>query len=209
MRVKKVILLGESNYVLDVVLERHNDCVYLAQLAASGEIELVIPDYSFAEVEAKLREIESQFLLVFERAKAVLEKLLTSRREKKAHARRQSALDECNVHIHASVKEARDALEALQAVALPIAFTSNIDAAAKLRRVRGRPPHDIKDLEIYESILAFARLNQSPDVAMVFLERDVTHFDVPEVKSELAAVGVEIYFMAGEAVKRIRELLGK
>jgi hypothetical protein len=64
-------------------------------------------------------------------------------------------------------------------------------------------------LEIYESILAFARLNQSPDVAMVFLERDVTHFDVPEVKSELAAVGVEIYFMAGEAVKRIRELLGK
>jgi hypothetical protein len=100
-------------------------------------------------------------------------------------------------------------LEALQAVALPIAFTPNIDAAAKLRRVRGRPPHDIKDLEIYESILAFARLNQSPDVAMVFLERDVTHFDVPEVKSELAAVGVEIYFMAGEAVKRIRELLGK
>jgi hypothetical protein len=44
---------------------------------------------------------------------------------------------------------------------------------------------------------------------MVFLQRDALHFDNPEVKAELAALDVEIYFSAGEAVRRIRELLGK
>ncbi len=44
---------------------------------------------------------------------------------------------------------------------------------------------------------------------MIFLERDAAHFDVPEIKAELAAVDVEIYFSAGEVVKRVRELLNK
>jgi len=44
---------------------------------------------------------------------------------------------------------------------------------------------------------------------MIFLERDKAHFDVSEVKSELADVGVEIYFSAGDVVKHVRELLGK
>lgn len=71
------------------------------------------------------------------------------------------------------------------------------------------PPLDVKDIELYESILAFARLNRSPDAVMVFLQRDALHFDNPEIKAELAALDVEIYFSAGEAVRRIRELLGK
>jgi hypothetical protein len=64
-------------------------------------------------------------------------------------------------------------------------------------------------LEIYESILAFARLNRSPRLAIIFLERDAAHFDLPEIKTELADVDVEIYFSAGETVRRVREFLGK
>lgn len=47
---KRVMLLAETNYVLDVCLTRHHDCQYLLQLAGDSEIELVVPDYALAEV---------------------------------------------------------------------------------------------------------------------------------------------------------------
>lgn len=68
-----------------------------------------------------------------------------------------------------------------------IPFTPEIHAASHLRRV--------------------ARLDRSPQFAIIFLERDAAHFDLPEIKTELAAAGVEVYFTAGETVHRMRELL--
>jgi hypothetical protein len=63
---------------------------------------------------------------------------------------------------------ARSLLDDLQRIATRIPFTGEILAAARLRKARRAPPKDVKDLEIYESILAFARLNQSLDVAFIF-----------------------------------------
>lgn len=206
---RMVLLISESNFLLDVAFERRKDCLYLRDLAVAEELQLVIPEYAFAEVEAKLASFEAYWLNMFEKAKAVLEELPASRRQKEAHTQRLNIFDDCIALVSDSLKEARDGVNALYAVTLQVAFTPEIDMAAKLRRVRGRHPRDVKDLEIYESILYFARQNQKNDLKMIFLERDVAHFDVPEVKAELADVSVEIYFSAGEVVKRVRELLGK
>ncbi len=58
-------------------------------------------------------------------------------------------------------------------------------------------------------ILAFARANRNPRFTFVFLQHDAAHFDLPELRAELAAHAVEIYFTAGEATQRVRGLLGK
>lgn len=61
MTTKRVILLAETNYLLDVVLERHKNCAYLFELAANKEIILAIPECAFCEAAAKLRDIEAQY----------------------------------------------------------------------------------------------------------------------------------------------------
>jgi hypothetical protein len=100
---------------------------------------------------------QSQDNFMFEKAKAVLEELPASRRQKEAHTQHLKIFDDCISLVSDSLKEARDGVNALYAVTIQIAFTPEIDIAAKLRRAREHPPHDVKDLEIYESILYFAK----------------------------------------------------
>jgi hypothetical protein len=42
---------------------------------------------------------------------------------------------------------------------------------------------------------------------MLFLTFDKEDFNVPSVRDELAVVNIELFFSAGECVRRIRELL--
>lgn len=198
----KVMFLSESNYALDICYTRHRDCLYLFRLALDGEIELIIPEYALAEVEAKLKQKETEWINTITAAQAVS-------RELSSNALREQILADMIEEIRQMIVEAIGALNELRRVATRIPFTGDILAASRLRRARRAPPHDVKDLEIYESILAFARLNKDTGLKMVFLERDAAHFNISEIKAELAAVGVEIYFSAGEAVRRVRELLGK
>jgi len=188
--------------VLDVCLTRHHDCQYLLQLAGDGEIELVVPDYALAEVEAKLKTLELERIEAIQAAQAVIRTLPPDAERERIFAETLEAVRRMFVGAHSL-------LDDLQRIATRIPFNGEILAAARLRKARRAPPKDVKDLEIYESILAFARLNQGTDIVFIFLERDVAHFDVHEVKAELAIVGIEIYFSAGEAVRRVRELLGK
>ena len=60
---------------------------------------------------------------------------------------------------------------------------------------------------MYESLLHFARLNQTSDAAMLFLTRDKADFDFPYIREELAALSVELLFSAGDCTRRIRELV--
>lgn len=209
MTTKRVILLAETNYLLDVVLERHKDCAYLFELAANEEVLLVIPECAFCEAAAKLREIEAQYVKWFDQAKFALKGVRGLALPPAKEIQIQAALDEAVQATRAMVQAGHALLIRTQFVADEIPLTPEILVASHLRRISRLPPLDVKDLELYESILAFARLNRSPDAAMVFLQRDALHFDNPEVKAELAALDVEIYFSAGEAVRRIRELLGK
>ncbi|MEK7396952.1 MAG: hypothetical protein AAB116_08455 [Candidatus Poribacteria bacterium] len=59
---------------------------------------------------------------------------------------------------------------------------------------------------IYESILEFAGLNQQSGIKMLFLTRDRSDFDFLHIKEELSSFNIEIFFSAGECIKRIVEL---
>ncbi len=207
MKPKKIILMAESNFVLDVCWERSKDCLYLARLAASGQIELWIPEFALAESYAKLRHHAAQRVERFEQAWVALRDLRPDALTPAARRRIGQALAQASDAVHRAAQLEQDALAKLQLIADEIPFTGDIMAATQLRRLRGLPPHDVKDLEIYESVLAAARLNPSPAFVRLFLERDKAHFDVAEVRQELASGGVEIYFSAGATVQRVRELM--
>jgi hypothetical protein len=95
----------------------------------------------------------------------------------------------------------------LEEIASIIPFTSEAMAKAELRELRQIAPFKQTDRKIYESILIFVRANQSPNVKMLFLTRDKNDFDFPYIRDELASMDVELFFSAGECIRRIRELL--
>jgi hypothetical protein len=209
MNPKKVFLLAESNYLLDIVFERSPDCSYLHRLACAKEITLVIPQQAFAEGKAKLHDIERRRLRQFEASRLELrnisETVLPTGRRQAILA----ALDEATAAIKGATQQGRLGFTSVQSIAAEIPLTPEILVASHLRRTAHEPPLDVRDVEIYESILAFARGMKEPEIALIFLQRDAAHFDNPEIKAELAKEDVKIYFSAGEAVRRVRELLGK
>jgi len=120
-----ILLLTETNFILDITFEQSQQCEQLLFLAREHEIQVVIPEYSFAEAEGNIGNTIQK---------------------------RLSAID--------------------------------------------------------SAILQFARENQAPDLKMLFLTRDKTDFDFPYIRMELASLSVELFFSAGECIRRIRELLG-
>ncbi|MBM3237416.1 hypothetical protein FJZ31_14090 [Candidatus Poribacteria bacterium] len=103
--------------------------------------------------------------------------------------------------LHARIREFEETVST-------IPYSAEITARAELRGLRPLAPFKQADRKIYESILQFARENQSPDLKMLFLTRDKTDFDFSYIRSELAFLSVELFFSAGECIRRIRELLG-
>jgi len=49
-----VLLLTETNFILDITFEQSQQCEQLLFLAREQEIQIVIPEYSFAEAEGNI-----------------------------------------------------------------------------------------------------------------------------------------------------------
>ncbi len=47
----KVMLLGETNLLLDVAFAQDTNCEYLVELAVEQKIHVAIPEYALAEAE--------------------------------------------------------------------------------------------------------------------------------------------------------------
>jgi hypothetical protein len=90
---------------------------------------------------------------------------------------------------------------------ISIPFTADIALRAELRGLRQLAPFKRNDQIIYESILLFARENQTSNLKMLFLTRDKTDFDFPYIHKELSSLSVELFFSAGDCIRYLRELL--
>lgn len=98
-------------------------------------------------------------------------------------------------------------ISTLRQLATTIPLASEILVRVKLREAKQIPPFKNPDICIYESILKFAAENQGREFNFVFLNRDRKDFDYPQIHAELQALDVELFFSAGDCVRRIRELL--
>ncbi|MBM3237417.1 hypothetical protein FJZ31_14095 [Candidatus Poribacteria bacterium] len=50
-----VFILTETNFILDITFEQSQQCEQLLFLAREQEVQVVIPEYSFAEAEGNIR----------------------------------------------------------------------------------------------------------------------------------------------------------
>jgi hypothetical protein len=77
---------------------------------------------------------------------------------------------------------------------------------SELRGLKKIAPFKQTDRIIYESILEFAKSNQNLNIQMLFLTRDKNDFDFTFIREELASVNIELFFSAGDCIKRFMEL---
>jgi ABC-type branched-subunit amino acid transport system substrate-binding protein len=87
-----------------------------------------------------------------------------------------------------------------------ITFSPESMARAEIRRLKNIAPFKPSDRIIYESILEYARWTSSRN-KMLFLTRDKNDFDFPFIREELAFLNIEIFFSAGDCIKRFMELI--
>ena len=206
---KKVdaLLLTETNFILDITFEQSEQCERLFSLALNSGIPVVIPEYSFAEAEGNIGNTIQKRLSAIDSAISVLRQSVRS-----AYHDVTTLIDQLQQFKESSEVEELPALQArieelFESVSV-IPFSAEIAARAELRGLKQLAPFKQADQKIYESILQFARENQTSDLEMFYLTRDENDFDFPYIREELASLSIELIFSAGECIRRMREVLG-
>jgi hypothetical protein len=203
---QNIFLLTETNFILDLSFQQAPDCERLFLLAQEHDIELVIPEYSFAEAEGNLTTTLRKRCATLEAAISVLRQ--ADRSAYQDLARLIQELEQVKVQAFTQEQPILHArIQYLTKSASVIPFSAEIGVQAELRGLRRLAPWKPTDRNVYESMLHFVRENQSSEVRMLFLTRDRADFDVPSLHDELAALSVELLFSAGDGIRRIREII--
>lgn len=200
-----MLLLSETNFILDLTFEQASECERLLLLIREQGIKLVIPEYSFAEAEGNITTTMQKRCSTVDAAIGVLRQAGRSAYQNVTMLIHE--LEQFNVHSFTQEQPTlHNSVYHLMKNTSVIPFSAEIALRAELRGLRQLAPFKPSDRNIYESILHFARLNQTLDVAMLFLTRDKADFDVPYIYEELADLSVELFFSAGDCIRRIHEL---
>jgi predicted nucleic acid-binding protein len=208
---QKPLLVFDTNVLMDVWLGRDGDqAILLVQLAESGKVELVIPEYV-------MREFRGTALRLIREERAKLDSQV--RAPAKSWSR-SGVLGEGAELIQAGARIIQERLEDLSrkvdglasqlaAVAKIVPHTMAIHFQGDLRYLSGHPPDrptdGIKDCRIYEAILDVAKgdeVNRRPK----FLVTKDSDFDYPELRAELATLGFSIRGDLGRLYGELRGL---
>jgi hypothetical protein len=198
----------ESNAIFDLAFERDRNVSYLVELAGKAKIALIVAEYALVEAdgrsvsiiearESRIREFD-QFLGQLGRG-AQYQSTVRAVREQL-----DALLSNCNQ----DRIRFKETLEDLRQICTVIPQTPQAHVNGELRFKSARPPFKPEDCQIYEAILEFVRTHQSEYQNLLFLTKDREDFDWQEIHDELTALNVEVYFSAGDCVRRLRELLG-
>ena len=201
-----ILLVTETNFILDITFEQSQQCERLLTFAQDHEISLIIPEYAVAEAEGNIGNTLQKRFDALDSAISALKQSARS-----AYQKVSPLIEQLEAFKVQSEHEERPLLHTkitmVEEHASIIPFTPEIAIQAELRGLRQLPPFKTSDRCIYESILHFTRENSAPDVIMLFLTRDRNDFDYPTIHQELAAYSAELRFSAGDCIKRLRELV--
>jgi hypothetical protein len=201
----KIILIAETNFVIDIALEQSEECKRLIDFLHKHNVDLFIPEYAFAEADGTIYNI------IRERSRAINSALNALRQASRST---YHSLDEFIVKLQQyedSMKqtEHNSAIEkknSLAETSYTITFSPESMARSEIRRLKNIAPFKPSDRAIYESILEFAGRTRQQDNKMLFLTRDKEDFNFDFIREELASLNIEIFFSAGECIRRIMEL---
>lgn len=201
-----ILLLTETNFVLDLVFEQSQQCERLLSFAQEQSIPIILPEYSMAEAEGNIATTLKKRTAAIDEAISVVKQ--SARSAYQDVTTLLTLLEKFKIRTE---EEERPILHArlaeIESIVSIIPFTSDIAVRSELRGLRQSAPFKPSDQRVYESILQFARENSAPDVTMLLLTRDRNDFDYPTIHQELSAYPVELHFSAGDCIKRLRELV--
>jgi hypothetical protein len=202
---KSIALIAETNFVLDIAFEQSEECSRLLDFIRKNGVSLVIPEYALAEADGSiLTKIENRLTAIDSALNAL----------KQASRSIYSDLDD----FINKLEKYKDGIEQkeyysvlgkkriLDELSIRIPFTSESMVKSELRGLKKIAPFKQTDRIIYESILEFAKSNQNLNIQMLFFTRDKNDFDFPFIREELASLNIELFFSAGDCIKRIMEL---
>jgi hypothetical protein len=203
---KSISLIAETNFVLDIAFEQPEECNRLLDFIRNNGVSLVIPEYAFAEAEGSISTKLQNRMDAIDLALTAL---------KQASRSTYNTLDNFIVQLDQYKNEIEqtefnlvlEIKRELEKNSTLIPFTPESMVKAELRRLRDVAPFKQTDRIIYESIIEFAKLNKDSNIQMLFLTRDKNDFDFPFIREELAFLNIEIFFSAGDCIKRFMELI--
>lgn len=202
---KEVILIAETNFILDISFEQSRDCEQLLKIMDEQGLKLIISECAFAEAEGSIGNIIRNRLTAINSALDAL---------RQASRSAYHNIDDFIVKLQKykndvekiEIESLHSKVNSLEDCATAIPFTPESMAKAEIRRLKNIAPFKQSDRMIYESILGFGKLNQQSGIKMLFLTRDKEDFDFDFIREELNSLNIEIFFSAGECIKRIMEL---
>jgi hypothetical protein len=202
---KEAILIAETNFILDISFEQSKDCERLLNIIDKQGVKLTIPECAFAEAEGsigntirnRIKAIDSALDALRQASRSAYHDIddIIARLEKFKNDAKKMEIES----LHLKMRFLEDS-------AIVITFTPESMARSEIRRLKNIAPFKASDRMIYESILEFAKLNQRSGNKKFFLTRDKEDFNFDFIREELASLNIEIFFSAGECIKRIVEL---
>ena len=148
---KKVMFLGETNFLLDFALEQNINCEYLVDLADEGNIQIAIPEYALAEAEG------SGVQKLLNQLKALEPALYALRQFSRSAYRDVDGLILGIEQLMDDVKTTEiplvlEKISNLRQLAMIIPLTSEILLQVELREAKQIPPFKKGDIRIYCSV---------------------------------------------------------
>jgi hypothetical protein len=203
---KSIALIAETNFVLDIAFEQSDECSRLLDFIHKNNISLVIPEYAFAEAEGSILDKLRNRLAAIDLALTALRQASRSAYSTLADfiiqlEQYKNEIEQTELHL---VQERKRELEKNSTL---IPFTPELMVKAELRRLKDVAPFKQTDRVIYESILEFAKLNKDSNIQMIFLTRDKNDFNFTFIREELASLNIELFYSAGDCIKRFMELI--
>jgi hypothetical protein len=202
---KNLVLIVETNFILDIAFEKSDECGRLLDSIRRNNIKLVIPEYAFAEADGsildklgnRLNTIDSALVVLKQASRSAYNALDSSIDQLEQY---KNEIEQTELHLVQGKKRELEENSTL----IPLTPESMIKA--ELRGLKKTPPYKQSDRVIYESILEFGKLNYQSGIKILFLTRDKEDFNFDFIKEELNSLNIEIFFSAGECIKRIMEL---
>jgi len=201
----RILLIAETNWVVDIVLQQNITTAYLLSLSDNPDIDIFVPEFSFYEADGTIRGKLNNQVSELEHISGILNKISQTQKYLNFCNEVKKGIKGVREDISNDLKIFRAKLDEVRKLIDVLPYSKDILIKARLRHVSSKPPFKLSDCEIYESVLDFLKERGRDYDKLIFYTADKEDFDHEEIHHELKDLNCELHFNSGEVVQRVRE----
>jgi len=200
----RILLIAETNWVVDIVLQQNITTAYLLSLSDNPDIDIFVPEFSFYEADGTIRGKLNNQVSELEHISGILNKISQTQKYLNFCNEVKKGIKGVREDISNDLKIFRAKLDEVRKLIDVLPYSKDILIKARLRHVSSKPPFKLSDCEIYESVLDFLGERGRDYDKLIFYTADKEDFDHEEIHHGLKELNCELYFSSGEVVERVR-----